>query len=120
MASTPCTLLTSPARPDGSVPSSKGTTYTAQVLVSLADPVDGQARTTVHMPRYDTGRPGSTLTVLVDPDDPGYAELPGSPSTAAVLPTIFLVAGAFLAVVAITGSTLIARSRRRSMRRGAG
>jgi hypothetical protein len=78
------------------------TTYTAEVLASLADPVGGQARTTVHVPRYETGGPGDTLTVLVDPSDPGYAELPGSPSTPAVLPTIFLVVGAFLAVVAIT------------------
>ena len=90
------------------------TTYTAEVLASLAEPVGGQARTTVRVPRYETGSPGDTLTVLVDPDAPGYAELPGSPSTPAVLPTIFLAVGAFLAVVAITGSTLIARFRRRS------
>ena len=89
------------------------TTYTAEVLVRLADPVDGQARTTVHVPRYETGGPGGTLTVLVDPDDPGYAELPGSPSTPAVLPTIFLAVGAFLAVVSVAGSALIARSWRR-------
>jgi hypothetical protein len=93
------------------------TTYTAEVLASLADPVGGQERTTVHVPRYETGGPGDTLTVLVDPNDPGYAELPGSPSTPAVLPTIFLVVGAFLAVVAITGSALIARFWRRSSRR---
>jgi hypothetical protein len=93
------------------------TTYTAEVLVRLADPVGGQARTTVHVPRYETGGPGDTVTVLVDPDDPGYAELPGSPSTPAVLPTIFLAVGAFLAVVSVTGSALIARSWRRSSRR---
>lgn len=93
------------------------TTYTAEVLVSLADPVGGQARTTVNVPRYETNGPGDTLTVLVDPNAPGYAELPGSPSTPAVLPTVFLAVGAFLAVVAITGSALIARSWRRSSRR---
>jgi hypothetical protein len=92
------------------------TTYTAEVLVRLADPVDGQARATVHVPRYETDGPGDTLTVLVDPDDPGYAELPCSPSTPAVLPTIFLAVGAFLAVVAATGGALIARSWRRSSR----
>jgi len=92
------------------------TTYTADVLVRLADPVDGQARTTVHVPRYETDGPGGTLTVLVDPDDPGYAELPGSPSTPAVLPAIFLAVGAFLVVVAATGGALIARSWRRSSR----
>lgn len=92
------------------------TTYTAEVLASLADPVGGQARTTVHVPRYETDGPDDTLTVLVDPSDPSYAELPGSPSTPAVLPTIFLVVGAVLAVVAITGSALIARSWRRNGR----
>jgi hypothetical protein len=95
----------------------KSTTYSAQVLVRLADPVNGQAQTTVHVPRYDTDRPGGTLTVLVDPDDPGYAELPGSPTTPAVLPPIFLAVGAFLAVVAVTGTALITRSRRRRLDR---
>ena len=92
-------------------------TYTAEVLASLADPVGGQARTTVRVPRYETDGPGDTLTVLVDPRDPGYAELPGSPSIPAVLPAIFLVVGAVLAVVAITGSALIARFWHRSHRR---
>jgi hypothetical protein len=90
------------------------TTYTAEVLVRLADPVGGQARTTVHVPRYETDGPGDTLTVLVDPSDPGYAELPGSPSTPAVLPAIFLAVGAALTVAALTGSALIARSWRRA------
>ena len=89
-------------------------TYTAEVLASLADPVGGQARTTVHVPRYETDGPGDTLTVLVDPSDPGYAELPGSPSTPAVLPAIFLAVGAALTVAALTGSALIARSWRRA------
>jgi hypothetical protein len=92
------------------------TTYTAEVLVKLADPVGGQARTTVHVPRYETGGPGDALTVLVDPGNPGYAELPGSPSIPAVLPTIFLAVGAFLAVIFATGSALIARSWYRSSR----
>ncbi|HEY8044994.1 MAG TPA: hypothetical protein VIF35_12060, partial [Streptosporangiaceae bacterium] len=93
------------------------TTYTAEVLVRLADPVGSQARTTVHVPRYETDGPGDALTVLVDPGAPGYAELPGSPGIPAVLPTIFLAVGTFLAVISVTGSALIARSRRRSSRR---
>jgi hypothetical protein len=46
-----------------------------------------------------------------------HAELPGSPSIPAVLPTIFLAVEAFLAVISVTGSALIARSRRRSSSR---
>jgi hypothetical protein len=100
--------------------SGHSTTYTAEVLVRLAVPVGGQAQTTVHVPNYEPGGPGDTLTVLVDPDNPGYAELPGSPSTPALLPTIFLAVGAFLAVVAITGSAFVARLWRRSIRRARG
>lgn len=85
------------------------TSYTALVLVSLADPVGGQARTTVHVPGYETEGTGDTLTVLVDPTDPGYAELPGSPSTPADQPTIFLIVGASLIAVAIVLSVFIAR-----------
>ena len=94
-------------------------TYVAEVLVRLADPVDGQTQTTVHVPNRETEGPGGTLTLLVDPDDPGYAELPGSPYTPGVLVTILLAVGAFLIVVAAAGSALIARSRRRSRHRAA-
>ena len=41
--------------------SSKSTTYAAQVLVSVAVPVGGQARTTVHVPRNETDRPPTPL-----------------------------------------------------------
>jgi Protein of unknown function (DUF3592) len=104
----------------GDSPGNHGTTYTAQVLVRLANPVDGQAQTTVHVPDFEAGRPGGTLTVLVDPDDPSYAELPGLPSIRPSAPTVFLASGASLVVVAIAGITLIARGRRRRMRGGAG
>ena len=101
----------------GSGHTTTSTTYSALVLVRLADPVGGQTRTTVHVPRYETDGPGAALTVLVDPDNPGYAELPGSPSTPALLPTIFLAVGAFLTLVAITGSAIVGRFWLRSRRR---
>src|ERR1700691_5189880 len=97
--------------------SGHSTTYTAEVLVRLAVPVGGQAQTTVHVPNRETDGPGDTLTVLVDPDNPGYAELTGSPTTLAVRPTIFLAVGVFVAVVAITGGAVVARFWRRSIRR---
>jgi hypothetical protein len=98
----------------GDSPSDHATTYVALVLVTLADPVGGQARTTVHVPGYESGPPGDTLTVLVDPDDPGYAELPGSPTSIPAAPTILLAVGVSLTVIAVTGSGLIMRSRHRS------
>jgi hypothetical protein len=110
------TTMTSPGGNQPAVATTT-TTYTADVLVSLADPVGGQARTTVHVPGYEKDGVGDALTVLVDPNDPGYAELPGSPSTAAIEPTIFLIVGIFLTVIAIAGSSLLMRFRRRSSRR---
>ena len=85
------------------------TSWTALVQVSLADPVGGQARTTVHVPGYESAGPGDTLAVLVDPDNPSYAELPGSPSTSPLLPTIFLIVGSVLVVLGIGLWVLVAR-----------
>jgi hypothetical protein len=85
------------------------TSWTALVQVSLADPVGGQTRTTVHVPGYESASPGDSLTVLVNPNDPTYAELPGSPSTSPLLPTIFLVVGSVMAVLGIALWVLIAR-----------
>jgi hypothetical protein len=92
------------------------TSYTAEVLVRLAAPVGGQARTTVHVPGRETDGPGDTLTVLVNPKDPSYAELPGSASTPAILPTIFLIVGSVLTVIAIAAAALLARSWHRGRR----
>jgi hypothetical protein len=85
------------------------TSWTALVQVRLADPVGGQARTTVHVPGYESAGPGDTLAVLVDPDNPSYAELPGSPSTSPLLPTIFLIVGSVLVVLGIGLWVLVAR-----------
>ena len=56
-------------------------TYYAYVNVLLSQPVDGRASTTVNVPRNVSYNSGQTISVLVDPKDPGYAELPGSPNT---------------------------------------
>ena len=85
------------------------TSWTALVAVSLADPVGGQTRTTVHVPGYESAASGDRLTVLVDPNDPSYAELPGSPSTSPLLPAIFLIVGSVLVVLGIALWVLIAR-----------
>ncbi len=93
------------------------TSYTAQVAVRLASPVNGQARSTVHVPHYDSDGPGTSLTVLVDPGDPGYAELPGAPSTSGILPMVFMIVGSVLVVIAVTAAAFVLRSWRRSARR---
>ncbi len=55
--------------------------YTASVHVSFTPPFDGRDTTVVHYPgRFDAGD-GSPYPVLLDPSNPGYAEIPGYPAT---------------------------------------
>lgn len=55
------------------------TTYTAEVTVHLQQPVNGTFNSLVWVPGEDNSRPGEVIAVLVDPRQPGYSELPGSP-----------------------------------------
>jgi hypothetical protein len=50
---------------------------TEDVNVSLADPVDGQQTVTVLVPSLQSFPVGTRVRVLVDPQDPGYAEMAG-------------------------------------------
>lgn len=52
--------------------------YTAAILVRLSRPVDGARTTVVHYPDFSELAANDTVVVLVDPRQPGYAELPGS------------------------------------------
>ena len=53
---------------------------TTLLTVRLSTPVDGIATTTVHEPTPDGGGAiGQAIDLLLDPQDPGYAELPGTP-----------------------------------------
>ncbi len=52
---------------------------TSLVGVSFTSPVAGTTHTTVHVPAAFTLRPSRSLTVLVDPEQPTYAELSGEP-----------------------------------------
>lgn len=55
--------------------------YTAEMYVSFTQPVEGRTTTVVHYPGHVDPPLGANYSVLVDPTDPSYAELPGSPST---------------------------------------
>jgi flagellar biosynthesis/type III secretory pathway M-ring protein FliF/YscJ len=79
------------------------TTYTALVTVQLQQPVNGTASSVVHVPYKDNSFPGDKITVFVDPSQPGYSELPGSPNAttagwvASLVGTVvFLVIAVFL------------------------
>lgn len=63
-------IVTGVTNNEGRVPSS-------DVGVRLAQPVDGQTTTTAHVAPVTSLKVGAAVRVLVDPQDPGYAEFPG-------------------------------------------
>lgn len=56
-----------------------GCSYSADIYVDLPAPVSGQTSTVVNVPDNVSDSDGQTISVLVDPRNPGYAELPGRP-----------------------------------------
>jgi hypothetical protein len=89
------------------------TSYFAKVTVTLQTPVSGHASTVVNIPGNVSYVPGQVISVLVDPADPGYAELPGSPyvtdSTTAGLVIAAVVAG----IIGVSGIVSAVGMRRR-------
>jgi hypothetical protein len=73
----------------------------AQVVVWLQAPVDGQDVTMAHVPTPVYSPDGSTVTVLVDPADPGYAEYPGMRYSGPRAWLIQAIAGLFMAAFGI-------------------
>jgi hypothetical protein len=51
---------------------------TAAILARYSPPLEGSVGTIVHYPAASRLVPGDHITVLADPNDPGYAELPGA------------------------------------------
>jgi len=89
-----------------------------RVLVELAAPVGGQQQTTVNVP-YQVGyNQGDKISVLVNPQQPGYAELPGVPEKTATGQTVLTVVFSALLALSVTGTFFAARWRLRSRRRG--
>lgn len=52
---------------------------TSTLTVRLSEPVNGHDTTTVHITGAPVYAQGAPVTVVVDPQDPEYAELPGAP-----------------------------------------
>jgi hypothetical protein len=86
-----------------------GCYYTAAILVRLSPPVNGARTTVVHYPDFSELATNETVVVLVDPKQPGYAELPGSRFVASWSWTIL----AGLAVLFAAVTALAARWLRR-------
>jgi hypothetical protein len=90
--------------------------YTAEITASLNPPVDGQSQTTVHVPHQVSYSDGQTVSVLVDAQAPGYAELPGQPDVTAKDWWAALAGGAVCALLAcFLGWQAIAKVRRRRL-----
>lgn len=87
--------------------------YYAYVTVTLRTPVGGHASTVVNVPRNVSYSSGLTLPVLVDPKDPGYAELPGSPYETNGDTAASALFAALTLLLGITGVVRGVRMRRR-------
>ena len=94
---------------------------TSALTVRLSRPVNGHDTTTVHIQGTPAYSPGAPVTVVVDPQDPGYAELPGSPYSSSTQWVIFLLIGiAFILLyplIAVGVLVLLPLRRRRRLRR---
>jgi hypothetical protein len=102
-----------------SVANHTGKGSSADVGVRLGEPVDGQAATTAHLPSVTSLKPGMTVRVLVDPQDPSYAEFPGrryAPEVfVQVFAAIFLASFAVFAFLAARGGRVWLRQRQRGL-----
>jgi hypothetical protein len=88
--------------------------------VRLSRPVKSHETTTAHIEGAPPYSPGAPITVVVDPQDPGYAELPGAPYASTEQWAIFLgiAVGGILAIPSIAGIQALRQSRsRRRLRR---
>jgi hypothetical protein len=91
--------------------------YSAQIQVQLARSVAGDTWSTAHYPAASKLADGEAVRVLVDPRDPGYAELPGWPYITSG-PWIFIASlvGFGLLMIILSASATVVDIRRR--RRG--
>jgi hypothetical protein len=94
-----------------------GNDPTSALAVRLSEPVNGHDTTTVHIQGAPTYSPGAPVTVVVDLQDPGYAELPGAPYTTSVEFWTFLVVGLGCILVFPFGLGLAVLQQLRSRRR---
>jgi hypothetical protein len=93
---------------------SSGRSPTSTLTVRLSEPVNGHDTTTVHIDGEHVYAPGTSVTVVVDPQEPGYAELPGDSYASSGYWVFVLGLGlAGLIVPLITAVFYLGRWRRR-------
>ncbi len=94
--------------------------WTAHIPVTLGSPALGVSTTTVHYHARSYLASGERVSVLVDPRDPAYAELPGYPFTKS---SDWIPAGLFalfMAALAAYDAVLLARQLSHRRRHAAG
>jgi hypothetical protein len=94
-----------------------GKNPTSTAVVRLSGPVSGHDTTTVHIQGAPAYSPGAPVTVVVDPQDPGYAELPGAPYASSGKWELLLGIGVGDILVMPFGMGVAALRRLRSQRR---
>ena len=94
----------------------------AQLDVTLRRPVGGQATSSVDLNQDPRLPKGDVITVLVDPQNPSYAELPGKPfNTPADSEAGYVVSAAlFVVAMGIVFVPLLRKRRQRQARQYAG
>ncbi|MBR7839062.1 hypothetical protein KDL01_37700 [Actinospica durhamensis] len=105
-----------------SVTNHNGKDPSSDVGVRLEEPVNGHSVTTAHLSDLTSLKTGVTVQILVDPQDPGYAEFPGHRYESNSLPQIsaatFLVCIAFFAFGAAWWGRVWYRQRKRPQTAG--
>ncbi|HEX3426752.1 MAG TPA: hypothetical protein VHT30_11510 [Acidimicrobiales bacterium] len=89
-----------------------GSYTTVNVVVQLMTPVDGHSRYTIDTEASTPPAPvGGGVTILIDRNDPSYAELPGEPRDTITAVIVCVVIMALFAAVAVAEEVLHLRHR---------
>lgn len=99
------------------------TTYWATVDAVLRTPVGGHTATVVYIPNNVTYQSSQQISILVDPADPGYSELPGDPYTTGGTVAAFIamvVIGLAIGVSSVVASFRMRARFRRLIQAGTG
>jgi hypothetical protein len=102
--------------------------YAATYLtVTLPTPVSGRTSTVVNLSRIANYTDGQVVAVLVNPRDPGYAELPGQPNAvgfqtvaAGLVAVLMLVSGVAMTIGGVRTGLRLRRTSRNAMSAAAG
>jgi hypothetical protein len=93
-------------------------THRSLITAVLTPPFEGVSETTIHYPGSFSPPAGERLSVLLDPSEPGYSELPGYRYTSNL---VWIFSGGFAVLLVLVGVAK-ARAWRRMIagRRGYG